>query len=74
VNTRRASRRQVGQDARLLASAMGRASSNEPHSWQAKTYTGMPGPQLVLAAEPRSADTGPSVDGLISKSKISVGR
>ena len=74
VNTRRASRRHAGQCAARPASAIGRDSSNGPQSPQLKTYTGHGRPQLVIAAAPWSAICGPSLFGLMSKSKISVGR
>jgi hypothetical protein len=41
VKTRRASRWQEGQLAPLLASAMGRDTSNDPQEPQLKTYMGM---------------------------------
>jgi hypothetical protein len=41
VKTRRAARWQEGQLAPLLASVMGRETSNGPQERQLKTYTGM---------------------------------
>jgi hypothetical protein len=72
VKTRRACPRQVGQLAPSPALAIGLLSSNRPQTVHVKTYTGIG--QLVFAADPRSAETGPSLLGRTSKSKMAVGR
>ena len=72
MKTRRACPRQVGQLAPSPALAIGLFTSNRPQTVHVKTYTGIG--QLVFAADPRSADVGPSLLGRTSKSKIAVGR